>query len=73
MPGIAYAVRASAPFGYTNAANYSANNYGRVVEGNANLSYGPWTDPEVQRVRHSRSSQFNRRRGRMNNLGRVAF
>lgn len=68
-----YAVGASAPFGYTAASNFSNNNYGRIVEGNAHLSYGPWTDPEVQRTPHTRASQFIRRRGRLNSLGRVAF
>lgn len=48
------------------SANYSPDNYGRIVEGNAHRSYGPWVDPEIQRHPHLRRSvlAMHRRRRR---------
>lgn len=64
---MAYSVRGSSnPFGYMASANYSPDNYGRIVEGNAHRSYGPWVDPEIQRHPHLRRSvlAMHRRRRR---------
>lgn len=61
-----YFVRGTSPFGYMPSVNFSNDQYGRVVEGNLNNSYGPWSDPELQRMPHRlmRRSPLNMRRRR---------
>jgi hypothetical protein len=55
----AWSVRGGNPFGYMPSVNYSQTNYGRIAEGNADNSFGPWIDPELQRRPHRRRSMLN--------------
>lgn len=60
-----YSLRASNPFGYLPASNYSNNNYGRIVDGNEHNSYGPYIDPELDRRPQRRITPLNLKHRRM--------